>query len=143
MNILHLFPGFSGSCFGNVTDSRPVRAVGTRQPARLGAYVVRCPCWPGSDRGARALTWADVDLRPRPVYRSVLGQGDTKTARADACSTAQTGIEASGSTASGRAAKRLQAGGMAGPRPGLLSRARPSAGPLAGPRESPSPSAAG
>ena len=36
---------------------------------------------------ARALTWADVDLEATvAVYRSVRAKGDTKTARADACS---------------------------------------------------------
>jgi hypothetical protein len=88
MNFLHIFPAFSGCCSGNLTDSRPVRPV--KKPGnqhRLGAYAVVSMRAGVRTQEARALTWADVDLEATvAVYRSVRAKGDTKTARADACS---------------------------------------------------------
>jgi site-specific recombinase XerD len=55
--------------------------VGPRSPHRLAAYVVLSLLSGVRTEEARALTWAEVDLRKgtMAVYRSVRAKGDTKT----------------------------------------------------------------
>jgi integrase len=60
---------------------RLLGVVGPASPFRLFAYVVACLLAGVRTEEARALTWAEVDLKAGTVavYRSVRAKGDTKT----------------------------------------------------------------